>query len=85
METLIVSLNADSTLRINKERPVNSPDQITAQLSETFRTREQNMVSERTVFIKAPKAVSYGSVSKVVDAVKLSGAYPISLQIDSLD
>lgn len=83
--TLIVSVNADSTMRINKENAVNSLDEVKSRLAETFRTREQNMVSERTVFIKAPKAASYGSVAKVVDAVKLSGAYPISLQIDNLD
>lgn len=40
---------------------------------------------ERTVFIKAPKNLDYGSVARVVDAVKLAGAYPISLQIDGLD
>ena len=40
---------------------------------------------ERTVFIKAPKDLDYGSVARVVDAVKLSGAYPISLQIDRLE
>lgn len=40
---------------------------------------------ERTVFIKAPKDLDYGSVARVVDAVKLAGAYPISLQIDHLD
>ncbi|MFM9904169.1 MAG: biopolymer transporter ExbD [Pyrinomonadaceae bacterium] len=40
---------------------------------------------ERTVFIKAPKGIGYGSVAHVVDAVKLAGAYPISLQIDDLD
>lgn len=40
---------------------------------------------ERTVFIKAPKRLDYGSVARVVDAVKLAGAYPISLQIDRLD
>lgn len=40
---------------------------------------------ERTVFIKAPKTISYGSVARVVDAAKLAGAYPISLQIDRLD
>jgi len=40
---------------------------------------------ERTVFIKAPKALRYGSVTRIVDAVKLGGAYPISLQIDRLD
>jgi biopolymer transport protein ExbD len=40
---------------------------------------------ERTVFIKAPRSLNYGSVARVVDAVKLAGAYPISLQIDDLD
>lgn len=40
---------------------------------------------ERTVFIKAPKDLDYGSVARIVDAVKLAGAYPISLQIDRLD
>lgn len=41
--------------------------------------------AERTVFIKAPKSLDFGSVARVVDAVKLAGAYPISLQIDSLE
>ena len=40
---------------------------------------------ERTVFIKAPKGMAYGKVVKVVDAVKLAGAAPISLQIDGLE
>ncbi len=40
---------------------------------------------ERTVFIKAPRSLNYGSVANVVDAVKLAGAYPISLQIDSIE
>ncbi len=39
---------------------------------------------ERKVFIKAPRAMSYGEVARVVDAVKFAGAYPISLQIDDL-
>lgn len=40
---------------------------------------------ERTVFIKAPRKLDYGSVARVVDAAKLAGAYPISLQIDDLE
>lgn len=47
--------------------------------------RPANDRIERTVFIKAPKQIDYGSVARVVDAVKLAGAYPISLQIDRLD
>jgi biopolymer transport protein ExbD len=40
---------------------------------------------ERTVFIQAPRTLDYGSVARVIDAAKLAGAYPISLQIDDLD
>ena len=40
---------------------------------------------ERTVFIKAPRRLDYGRVARVVDAVKLAGAYPIGLQIDYLE
>ena len=40
---------------------------------------------ERTVFIKAPRGLDYGSVARIVDVVKAAGAYPISLQIDGLD
>lgn len=40
---------------------------------------------ERMVFIKAPRTLDYGNVAKVVDAVKLAGAYPISLQIEGLE
>ena len=40
---------------------------------------------ERTVFIKAPRRLDYGSVAHVVDAVKLAGAYPIGLQIDDVE
>ncbi|MEO6052055.1 MAG: hypothetical protein ABIP78_12100, partial [Pyrinomonadaceae bacterium] len=47
--------------------------------------RPANDRIERTVFIKAPRSLVYGSVARVVDAVKLAGAYPISLQIDYLD
>ena len=57
-------------------------------ISETFGNDADRPMSdriERTVFIKAPKSLSYGSVARVVDAAKLAGAYPISLQIDRLD
>ena len=47
--------------------------------------RPMNDRIERTVFIKAPRSTNYGSVARVVDAVKVAGAYPISLQIDGLN
>ncbi len=40
---------------------------------------------QKTVFIKAPRSIDYGSVTKVIDAVKTAGANPISLQIDDLN
>jgi biopolymer transport protein ExbD len=57
-------------------------------VSESFAddpNRPTNDRIERTVFIKAPSRLDYGSVARVVDAVKLGGAYPISLQIDDLE
>jgi biopolymer transport protein ExbD len=47
--------------------------------------RPTNDLVERTVFVKAPRSITYGRVASIVDAVKLAGAYPISLQIDDLE
>lgn len=40
---------------------------------------------ERTVFIKAPRALPYVDVVRVLDAIKGAGASPVGLQIDDLD
>lgn len=92
----VLSLNSEANLGTAYE-----PTQLIAHLKNVFAARIANgNVSatfgndpgrptadriERTVFIKAPKTIDYGSVARVVDAVKLAGAYPISLQIDHLD
>jgi biopolymer transport protein ExbD len=39
---------------------------------------------EKTVFIKAPRSLSYGEIARVIDGLKGSGAEPIGLQLDSL-
>lgn len=39
---------------------------------------------EKTVFIKAPRAIPYGAVARVIDGLKGSGAAPIGLQLDEL-
>ena len=96
--TLVVTVGGDSSLHLNKEAlagNVNEPEQLIERLSTIFRQRTENMAFvegsgstpriERTVFIKAPKATDYGTVAKVVDAVKQAGADPVSLQIDNLD
>jgi len=39
----------------------------------------------KAVFIKAPRALNYGEVVKVIDVVKQAGGGPIGLQIEGLD
>jgi len=39
---------------------------------------------EKTVFIKAPRSISYGEVARVIDGIKGAGAEPIGLQLDDL-
>ncbi len=40
---------------------------------------------QRTVFIKAPRSVSYGEVARVIDGIKGAGADPVGLQLDKLN
>jgi|SRR5688572_23467058 len=98
-DTIVVAVNADSTLRLNQDAlkaRVDDLKPLIDELGRIFNLRTQNMAFvtdaesptpriERTVFIKAPRGLDYGSVAKVVDAVKLAGGHPISLQIDGLD
>lgn len=102
--TLVVAVNADKTLRLNKENnlgTIENPENLIAKLREVFQKRTENQIVsetlsrnnqlsseekiEKTVFIKAPKQIDYGSVAKLIDAVKIAGANPVSLQIDNLD
>lgn len=39
---------------------------------------------EKTVFIKAPRSLTYGEVARVLDGLKGTGADPIGLQLDDL-
>jgi biopolymer transport protein ExbD len=93
--TLIVAINPDSTLRLNQENnlgTISEPQKLIELLSKTLKARTENGVFDesgkeivKTVFIKAPRNLPYGDVVKVVDAVKIAGAKPISLQIDDLE
>jgi biopolymer transport protein ExbD len=98
--TLVVVIQSDGSIRLNREELSASVDQatrLTERLKEVFELRQQEFALgeptagdtgsniERTVFIKAPRSLSYGSVAKVVDAAKGGGARPISLQIDGLE
>jgi biopolymer transport protein ExbD len=98
--TLLVTVGSDGSLRLNTEAAAATVDDtanLTDRLRDVFEARERNVACvdgagsenetpfHRTVFIKAPRSLPYGSVAKVVDAVKMGGARPISLQIDDLE
>ena len=50
--------------------------------SRTDLTDEERI--EKTVFIKAPRHLPYGDVTRVLDGLKATGANPIGLQLDDL-
>lgn len=93
--TLVVSISSatDQKVTLNNEDAgtVGDASLLTNKLLQIFKDRENqgtfregtNEV-EKTVFIKAPKSLNYGSVVKVIDAVKTAKAEPIGLQIDDL-
>ena len=90
---LFISLEKNKKLKINSQEFGNLEDTnpLTDLLIKVFTEREENNVFEansnkivKAVIIKAPRSAKYGEVAKVIDAVKLSGADPIVLQIDEL-
>jgi len=91
--TLIVSVSHDASLELNREAAgrIEEASGLVERLKGIFselesrRALDENGNVARTVFIKAPKGISYGNVAKVIDAVKLAGAHPISLQLDALE
>jgi biopolymer transport protein ExbD len=79
---------------LNKESmgDISDPKALTDKLSQIFKDRESNGVYkentneiEKTVFVKGPKTIKYGEVVKLIDAIKMSGATPVGLQVDNLD
>ena len=105
INTLVVTVNDDLTLRLNgltaDMGTVNDMSKLNQRLVSLFEERTKNRVYrdgmatrsdlpdsariERTVFIKAPKQLSYGEVAKVIDGLKGSGAQPVGLQLDGLN
>jgi biopolymer transport protein ExbD len=93
--TLIVTVNSNYSLKLNQEKDfgtVENPNKLIEKLENVFAQRTANGVFDesnknivKTVFIKAQRSLPYGEVVKVVDAVKIAGADPISLQIDDLE
>lgn len=102
--TLVVTIEADRTLRLNKLNDmgtVDDPLKLVQTLADLFRKRTRNRVYryemltrtdvpesyriQKTVFVKAPRSIPYGEVTKVIDSIKGAGADPIGLQLDNLN
>ncbi|MFN2578696.1 MAG: ExbD/TolR family protein [Pyrinomonadaceae bacterium] len=91
---LSLKLNQDSM------GSVNDTTGLAAKLQQTFQQRkeqhaykvgmeaatniQEDQRIEKTVFVKAPRALHYGDVVKVIDAIKGAGANPVGLQVDDL-
>ena len=91
---LQIKLNQDSLGSVNDTAP------LAQKLALTFKDRKDQRAYrigmenrqdlkdddriEKTVFVKAPRAMKYGDVVKVIDAIKGAGASPVGLQVDDL-
>ena len=80
---------------------VNDTSKLSTTLFDLFQKRLQNHVYreelrdrndlpdsvriEKTVFIRAPRAIPYADVIRVLDGIKGAGASPVGLQIDDLN
>lgn len=92
--TLVIGINkTDNKITLNNEEFGDTTDTapLRSKLEQVFKEREANGAFkdgtnevEKTVFIKSPRSMRYGSVVKVIDAAKVAGAQPIGLQIDDL-
>ncbi len=94
-----ISMDLQLKLNQDVMGSVNDPGALAAKLQQTFQQRrEQHAYKvgmetsnlpeeqkiEKTVFVKAPRALHYGEVVKVIDAIKGAGASPVGLQVDDL-
>lgn len=103
INTLVVTIEPDRTLKLNNESDMGTVDNLTpltTKLTSVFEERLRNRAYrfdliarvdlpefqrvEKTIFIKAPRSISYGEVARVLDGVKGAGADPVGLQLDDL-
>jgi len=87
--TLVVTIQPDRTLKLNNETNMGTVDDLSPlalRLTTLFEARARNYSyrPEKTVFIKAPRSIRYGDVTRVLDGLKATGADPIGLQLDDL-
>lgn len=78
---LVVTINHGGGYALNSQ-PANTLDELRSKLS---RALDGRPIDIKAVFLKAPRALNYGEVVKVIDVMKIAGCAPIALQIENLD
>jgi biopolymer transport protein ExbD len=78
---LVVTINHGGGYALNMQQAA-TLGELQSQLRSALDGRP---VDRKAVFLKAPRALSYGDVAKVIDIMKLVGCAPIGLQIENLD
>jgi biopolymer transport protein ExbD len=78
---LVVTINHGGGYALNIQQAA-TLDELQSQLR---RALDGRPVDRKAVFLKAPRALNYGEVAKVIDIMKLVGCAPIGLQIENLD
>ena len=78
---LVVTINQGGGYALNMQ-PAKTLDELRSQLSRALDRRPTDL---KSVFLKAPRALYYGEVVKVIDVMKIAGCAPIGLQIEYLD
>ncbi len=77
---LVLTMDKNQQLTLNGQ-PINKED-LGARMKDILSPRP---LDQRTLFIRAPKELSYSAVVNIIDIVKGAGASPIGLQVDYLD
>ncbi|MGH9753048.1 MAG: ExbD/TolR family protein [Blastocatellia bacterium] len=78
---LVVTINYGGGYALNMQ-PAKTLDELQSQLHRALDGRPSDL---KAVFLKAPRALNYGEVAKVIDVMKSAGCAPIGLQIENLD
>jgi biopolymer transport protein ExbD len=78
---LVVSINYNGGYSLNSQ-PAPTLLELQSLLIRALDGRPEDL---KAVFLKAPRALNYGDVMKVVDVMKATGCAPIGLQIESLE
>lgn len=78
---LIVTVEWAGGYRLNSQSLQTLPE-LEQALARALEGRPQDM---KSVFIRAPQAIGYGKVVKVIDVMKNAGSFPIGLQLENLD